>query len=190
MLSASISHRRTPNWMLLSSSEASGNFYEDIQSSLPCQGIRCKRVPCLVKTFCALDLVSRTRSSQHKSSVIPGKLAIASATRNPGNSRTWMPACAGMTIRRLATYLANFSARTLPAWRGKLDLQTYLLDLVGHESRGRTQIAQCATLARRLAGEADAPTVDNQPVRKISPFSGAQDARQVGLDLHRILLPG
>ena len=142
------------------------------------------------KNILRIVLVSRIRSSQHKSSLIPGGLAIASATRNPGNSRTWMPACAGMTIRRLANDLADISDRTLPAWRRKLDLQTYLLDLVGHESRGRTQVAQCTTLAHRLAGEADAPTVDNQPVRKISPFSGAQDARQVGFDLHRILLPG
>jgi hypothetical protein len=31
-------------------------------------------------------------------SVIPGKLAIASATRNPEKSRTWMPAFAGTTM--------------------------------------------------------------------------------------------
>jgi hypothetical protein len=31
--------------------------------------------------------------------VIPGKLAIASATRNPGKSKNaWIPAFAGMTI--------------------------------------------------------------------------------------------
>jgi hypothetical protein len=43
-------------------------------------------------------LVCRPKSPLHNSSVIPGKLAIASATRNPGKSRTWMPAFSGMTI--------------------------------------------------------------------------------------------
>jgi hypothetical protein len=32
--------------------------------------------------------------------------------------------------------------------------------------------------------------MDNQAVRKIGPFSGRQDARQIGFDLHRISLPG
>jgi len=30
--------------------------------------------------------------------VIPGKLAIASATRNPGFKEIWIPAFAGMTL--------------------------------------------------------------------------------------------
>ncbi len=58
-------------------------------------------------------LVSRPRSSLQNSSVIPGKLAIASATRNPVKSRTWMPAFAGMTMRRPPIFFADFWARTL-----------------------------------------------------------------------------
>ena len=38
-----------------------------------------------------VEIMCRPRSSLHYSSVIPGKLAIASATRNPEKSRTWMP---------------------------------------------------------------------------------------------------
>jgi hypothetical protein len=39
-------------------------------------------------------------------SVIPGKLAIASATRNPGISKNfWIPAAAGMTMGLLAHLL-------------------------------------------------------------------------------------
>jgi hypothetical protein len=33
--------------------------------------------------------------------VIPGKLAIASATRNPGFKQTWIPAFAGMTLEAI-----------------------------------------------------------------------------------------
>ena len=51
-------------------------------------------------------------------------------------------------------------------------------------------MVQCATRTRRLARETNPPPMDNQAVRKIGPFSGRQDARQVGLDLHWILLPG
>jgi len=32
-----------------------------------------------------------------KSVVIPGELAIAGETRNPGGEWVWIPACAGMT---------------------------------------------------------------------------------------------
>ena len=58
-------------------------------------------------------LVSRPRSSLYNSSVILGKLAIASATRNPEKSRTWMPAFAGMTMRRPPILFADFWAGTI-----------------------------------------------------------------------------
>jgi putative tryptophan/tyrosine transport system substrate-binding protein len=42
--------------------------------------------------------------------VIPGKLAIASATRNPEKIKNfWIPAFAGMTVGRSLIYFANFS---------------------------------------------------------------------------------
>jgi hypothetical protein len=40
--------------------------------------------------------------------VIPGKLAIASATRNPGKSKKlWIPAFAGMTVGLSLIYFAT-----------------------------------------------------------------------------------
>jgi hypothetical protein len=43
--------------------------------------------------------------------VIPGELAIASATRNPGKFKNfWIPAFAGMTVGRSLIYFATFSS--------------------------------------------------------------------------------
>jgi hypothetical protein len=47
--------------------------------------------------------------------VIPGKLAMASATRNPGKSKTsgYLPAFVGMAVGRSLIYFADFSSTTL-----------------------------------------------------------------------------
>jgi hypothetical protein len=48
----------------------------------------------------AARLVSSFRDPLNNSGVIPGKLAIASATRNPGISKHfWMPVFTGMTVK-------------------------------------------------------------------------------------------
>jgi len=55
------------------------------------------------------------RNSLNNLGVIPGKLAIASATRNPGVGADLKPAptssaFAGMTVGRSLIYFANFSS--------------------------------------------------------------------------------
>jgi hypothetical protein len=53
------------------------------------------------------------RNPLNNLSVIPGKLAIASATRNLGISKTSGCAFRSMTGRETLTSFANFSSRTL-----------------------------------------------------------------------------
>jgi hypothetical protein len=51
--------------------------------------------------------VWQSRTSLHHLFVIPGKLAIASATQNPRNPQIWMPAFASMTITGVSTFLED-----------------------------------------------------------------------------------
>jgi len=54
------------------------------------------------------------RNSQQQFAVIPAKLAVASASRNPGNTKeNWITAFAVMTKGPPLTYSANFNSRTL-----------------------------------------------------------------------------
>ena len=47
------------------------------------------------------------RKSSHDLMVIPGKLAIASATRNPGKSSLWIPVFAGMTVESTVDFFCD-----------------------------------------------------------------------------------
>jgi len=60
-----------------------------------------------------MDLVWCSRNPLNNLGVIPGKLAIARATRNPGNQKLLNTAFAGMTVGRSLIYFADFSSRTL-----------------------------------------------------------------------------
>jgi hypothetical protein len=66
------------------------------------------------------NLVCYLRNPLNNLSVIPGKLAIASATRNPGISKTsgFLRAFAGMTGRETLTSPADFSSTTLASASG------------------------------------------------------------------------
>jgi len=54
-------------------------------------------------------------------SVIPGKLAIASATRNPGKSKILDTRFREYDGAEVADYLANFNSRTLDLFKGSVE---------------------------------------------------------------------
>jgi hypothetical protein len=79
---------------------------------------------------CQASLVWCSRNPLNNLGVIPGKLATASATRNPGKSKTSGYPLSRYDGGRSLLYYANFSSRTLACFSDPFYLETKVMKII------------------------------------------------------------